>query len=61
MAKKQNPGWRAGASRNQLGGWLHTPLTPAERQAQLLTARFCVSRHTARLLAVHCFGEAAND
>ena len=61
MMKKQNPGVQAGVSRNQLGGWLHTSFTPAERQAQLLTARFCVSLHTARLLAVHCFGEAAND
>jgi len=60
--KKQNRGAGiAPASRNQLGGWLHTPLTASDRQAQLFAARFCLSRHTARLMAGHCYGEASND
>jgi hypothetical protein len=59
--KKQNPGWRAGASRNQLGGWLHPSLTALERQAQMLGCRFCLSPAMARDLARLCFGEAHND
>ena len=57
----QNPGWRAGASRNQLGGWLLPSLTATDRQAQLLTRRFLLSPPLARDLARLCFGEAAND
>ncbi len=33
---KQNPGWRAGASRNQLGGWLHLSLNSPARRAQTI-------------------------
>ena len=57
----QNGRFQPAASRNQLGGWLQVPLTPLEQQAQLLASRFCMSRHTARLIAERCFGEASND
>jgi len=57
MPEKQNPGWQAGASRNQLGGWLHHSSNPSERQAQILASRFCVSPSMARDLARLCFGE----
>lgn len=60
--KEQNRGGTvAPASRNQLGRWLHNPLTSQEQQAQSLIARFRLSRPLARELAKHCFGEAAND
>ena len=59
--KKQNPGVQAGASRNQLGGWLQFPFTATERQAQMLACRFRISTAMAQELARHCFGEAAND
>jgi hypothetical protein len=60
--KKQNRGAGiAPASRNQLGGWLHQSLTASERQTQLLTRRYCLSRSLAREMAKLCFGEAAND
>ena len=60
-AHMQNPGWRAGASRNQLGRWLLPSLTAADRQAQLLARRFVLSPPLARDVARLCFGEAAND
>jgi hypothetical protein len=36
----QNPGWRAGASRDQLGGCSLPVTTATDRQAQLLAGRF---------------------
>lgn len=59
--KKQNPGVQARASRNQLVRWLPNPLTPSERQAQLLASRFCLSQSLARDMARLCYGETAND
>lgn len=60
--EKQNRGvGTAPASRNQLGGWLHKSLTASDRQTQLLTCRYCLSRSLAREMAKLCFGEAAND
>lgn len=61
--KMQNPGGCiAGASRNQLGGWLQSPLTASERQAQLIGRYFCLSRPLARDMARLCFGEGrCND
>jgi hypothetical protein len=53
----QNPGWRAGASRNQLVGWLLTSFTASERQAQTLADRFAFSPWMARDVARLCFGE----
>ncbi|MBA4308079.1 MAG: hypothetical protein C0429_15215 [Sphingopyxis sp.] len=60
-AKMQNPGVQTGASRNQLGGWLHSPPTALERQAQLMASRFCISPAMAKDIARLCFGEALND
>jgi hypothetical protein len=60
--EKQNRGAViAPVSRNQLGGWLQVSITAQERQAQILTSRFCLSPSMARELAKLCFGEAAND
>jgi hypothetical protein len=59
--QKQNPGWRAGASRNQLSGWLPLSPTASDQQAQMLATHFRLSPSTARAVARHCFGEAAND
>lgn len=61
MADMQNPGVQAGASRNQLGGWLHQSNTAQTRQTQRLIARYCVSQSLARTLALLAYGEAAND
>ncbi|MFN2099432.1 hypothetical protein [Altererythrobacter sp. MF3-039] len=61
MADKQNPGVQAGASRNQLGGWLHKSNTAQTRQTQTLIARFCVSQSMARTFAHLAYGESAND
>jgi len=57
----QNPGGQAGASRNQLGGWLRPSRTATDRQAQLLAGRFVLSPPLARDVAQLCFGEASND
>lgn len=58
----QNPGdGLAGASRNQLGGWLHSPSTPSDWRAQMLASRFCLSPWMARDLAWLCFGEGCHD
>lgn len=62
MAKIQNPGWRAaGASRNQLGGWLHSFPTASDRQAQMLTQRFGLSACLARDVAQLLYGSARHD
>ena len=60
-AHMQNPGWQAGASRNQLGGWLHLSLIASDRRAQMLASRFCLSPWMARDMAHLCFGEGCND
>lgn len=57
----QNPGVQAGASRNQLVGWLHPFPTVSERQAQMLARRFCLSDSTAQTVARLCFGERRHD
>ena len=60
-SKMQNPGWRAGASRNQLRGWLQSSPTAPERQAQTLACRFCLSPSMARDMARLCFGEGCRN
>lgn len=60
-AHMQNPGGQAGASRNQLGGWLHSPSTVSDWRAQMFAARFCLSPWMARDMARLCFGEDCND
>lgn len=56
-AKMQNPGRQAGASRNQLVGWLHSPSTVSDWRMQMLAARFCLSPWMARFR----YGEDCND
>lgn len=58
----QNPGWRAGASRDLVSrsGSL-TSSTATEWQAQILACRFGLPRSTAYAVARLCFGEAAHD
>lgn len=60
-AHMQNPGVQAGASRNQLVGWLPNSTTASERQAQMLACRFCLSPSIARDVARLCFGERRHD
>jgi hypothetical protein len=61
-AQMQNPGdGVAGASRNQLGGCLHSSLTGSGWQAQMLASRFCLAPWMARDMAHLCFGESRND
>lgn len=60
-AHMQNPGGQAGASRNQLVGWLHSPSTASDRQTQLIASRICLSPWMARDMARLCFGEGCND
>lgn len=36
----QNPGGQAGASRNQLGRWLHTPIISSDGKAQMPSCLF---------------------
>ncbi len=57
----QNPGQAPRASRNQLGGWLHSSPTASEWRAQMLATRFCMSPWMARDIARLCFGEGRND
>lgn len=60
-AQMQNPGGQAGASRNQLGGWLRPLSTASDWRAQMLVARFCLSPWVAEDMARLCFGEGCND
>lgn len=60
-AQIQNPGVQAGASRNQLTGWLQSPFTTSESQVQMLACCFCLSLSMAQDIARLCFGEARND
>jgi hypothetical protein len=60
-SQMQNPGVQAGASRNQLGGWLQTFPTASDKQAQMLACRFCLSPSMARDLARLCYGERSYD
>lgn len=57
----QNPGGQAGASRNQLSGWLLPSITALDRQEQIPAYMFNLSSWMARGIARFCFGEARND
>jgi len=57
----QNPGVQAGASRNQLVGWLHPASTALDWQAQTLSCRFRLSPWMARDVARLCFWEGRCD
>lgn len=58
---KQNPGGQAGASRNQLGGWLHLSDTASDRLAQMPVSVFGPALWMAQNVAHSSFGEARND
>ena len=60
-AKMQNPGGQAGASRNQLSGWLLSPSSASDWQAPSPASRFCMSPWMARDMARLCFGEGDGD
>ena len=60
-AHMRNAGVQPGVSRNQLRGWLHSPYTASDWQAQTLSSRFCLSPWMARDMARLCFGEGCND
>lgn len=61
-ADMQNPGWRAGASRDQVcGSGSHSSSTVTDWQAQMLACRFSLPPSMAREVARLCFGEAGND
>ncbi len=53
----RNAGGQPGVSRNQLGGWLHSPSTASDWRAQMLAARFRLSPWLALDMARLCFGE----
>ncbi|PLK27098.1 hypothetical protein C0V78_09535 [Novosphingobium sp. TH158] len=57
----ENAGLQPGVIRNQLGGWLHSPSTASDRQAQMLAARFCLSPWMAQDMARLCFGECGHE
>lgn len=57
---KQNPGGQAGASRNQLGGWLHSSITALDRQAQTPACMFGPAHWMAQNVANSRLGEARN-
>ena len=61
MLQKQNPddGF-AGASRNQLGSWLHGSLTASDWRVQILTTRYCVAPSLAQDVAQLCFEEVCD-
>ena len=62
-AQMQNPGVQAGASRNQLGGWLHftSPYIASDWRAQILASHFCLSPRVTRDMTRLCFGEGCHD
>lgn len=61
MVQKQNPGWRAGASCDQIGVCSLEASNLQTRQAQFLKQRFRLPHSLAREVSKLHFGEAAND
>jgi hypothetical protein len=58
----QNPGWRAGASRDLVcGSGSPSSSTATDWRAQMLACRFCLSPLMAHEVARLCFGEAGHD
>ena len=55
----QNPGVQAGASRNQLGGWLRPSLTLSAYRAQHLISTYDMRPELAALVASLAFGGGA--
>ena len=61
-SQMENAGRQPGVLCNQLGGWLHSPSTASDRQAQLIASRICLSPWMAQDMARLCFGEGrCND
>ena len=61
-ANMQNPGWRAGASRDLVSGsGSPSSCTATDWRAQMLACRFCLSPSMACEVARLCFGEAGHD
>lgn len=60
-ANMENAGGGPGVLCNQLGGWLHSPSTALDQQAQTLACRFCLSPWMAQDMALLCFGEGRCD
>lgn len=61
-ADMQNPGWRAGASRDLVSGsGSQFSSTATDWRAQMLACRFCLPPLMAREVARLCFGEDGND
>ena len=61
-AQLRNAGVQPSASRDHLGGWLHSPSAASDKQAQNLACRFRLSPWIARDMARLCFGEGGyND
>lgn len=57
----QNPGWRAGVSRDQLGCCSRSPFTATDWQAQFIASRCGLPPSMAREVARHCFGEGCGN
>lgn len=56
-SQMENAGRQPGVLCNQLGGWLRSPSTASDWQAQTLSSRFRLSPWMARDMARLCFGE----
>ncbi len=61
MAQIQNPGWRAGVSRDMLGGSSRFPSISSGFREQWLCSRFGLNLPLARLVSLHHFGEAGDE
>jgi hypothetical protein len=58
----QNPGWRAGASRDLVSGsGSLSSFTATDWRAQILASRLCLSPLMAHEVARLCFGEAGHE
>ena len=60
-AHKQNPAVQGGASRNQLGGWLHLSDTQIDGRTQLLVPQFSLSPAMMRTVSARFHGEEHHD
>lgn len=61
MADMQNPGLRAGASRDHFAGGSHRLTTTQRLREQAIASRYGLSPWMAREVSALVFGEACND
>lgn len=61
MADMQNPGGKAGASRDHFGGRSHPSTTTSHWREQAIASRFGLSPWMASAVCSLCFGEACDD